>query len=395
MPGKRDQAQSRGAAARRSGPDLTPFRAIAESVSAGGGELVNQVSALIEQAQAFAATQVDATLTLRNWYIGRMIDVAVLREGRAGHDQKLVASLAQQLTSRYGRGYDRTNLYRMVRFSQQFTEPELVASLAQQVSWTHFRELLPLATDDARAFYGREIIERHFSVRELRYAISRKAFERREIADSQIPEGSAVPLDAFRDPMLLDMLGLADTYLERDLESALVHDMEAFLLEVGRGWAFVERQKRMTFDGDDYHLDLLFYSRPLRRLIAVELKVGKFKPSYQGQMNFYLKWLDRHERQADENPPSASSCVPRRAAIRSSCSSSTRTGSSSRSIGRRCRPRQSSKLVSRRSTGRHRSGSPEGSSPQRRKKTSMSRDWPARNTASAAAVVGSRRQRWR
>ena len=260
MPGKRDQAPSRGAAARRSGADLTPFRAIAESVSASGGELVDQVSALIEQAQAFAATQVDATLTLRNWYIGRMIDEAVLREGRAGHDQELVASLAQQLTSRYGRGYDRTNLYRMVRFSQQFTEPELVASLAQQVSWTHFRELLPLATDDARAFYVREIIDRHLSVRDLRYAISRKAFERREVADSQIPEGSAVPLDAFRDPMLLDMLGLADTYL-------------------------------------------LFYSRPLRRLIAVELKVGKFKPSYQGQMNFYLKWLDRHERQADENPP--------------------------------------------------------------------------------------------
>ena len=228
--------------------DLTPFRAIAESVSAEGGELVEQVSTLIDQTQAFAAAQVNATLTLRNWYIGRLIDVAVLREGRAGHDQELVASLAQQLTSRYGRGYDRTNLYRMVRFSQQFTEPELVASLAQQVSWTHFRELLPLATDDARAFYVKEIIDRHLSVCELRHAISRKAFERREIADSQIPEGSAVPLDAFRDPMLLDMLGLDDTFLERDLEAALRHDMEAFLLEVGRGWAFVERQKRMEPD---------------------------------------------------------------------------------------------------------------------------------------------------
>lgn len=298
-----DEAQIGATVRRQSDDGLSPFRAIAESVSAEGGELVEQVSALIDQAQAFAAAQVNATLTLRNWYIGRLIDVAVLREGRAGHDQELVASLAQQLTSRYGRGYDRTNLYRMVRFSQQFTEPELVASLAQQVSWTHFRELLPLATDDARAFYVKEIIDRHLSVRDLRHAISRKAFERREIADSQIPEGSAVPLDAFRDPALLDMLGLADTFLERDLEAALRHDMEAFLLEVGRGWAFVERQKRMTFDGDDYYLDLLFYSRPLRRLIAVELKVGKFKPSDQGQMNFYLKWLDRHERQADENPP--------------------------------------------------------------------------------------------
>lgn len=299
-PNKETSSTTRG---HQSGDALAPFRAVAESISTEGTELVEQVSALIEQAQAFAATQVNATLTLRNWYIGRLIDVAVLREGRAGHDQELVASLAQQLTSRYGRGFDRTNLYRMVRFSQQFAEPELVASLAQQVSWTHFRELLPLATDDARAFYVKEIMDRRLGVRELRRAIERKAFERREIADSQIPEGSAVPLDAFRDPMLLDMLGLTDTFLERDLEAALRHDMEAFLLEAGHGWAFVERQKRMTFDGEDYFLDLLFYSRPLQRLIAVELKVGKFKPSYQGQMNFYLKWLNKHEREPHEQPP--------------------------------------------------------------------------------------------
>ena len=216
-----DEAQIGATVRHQSGDGLSPFRAIAESVSAEDGDLVERVSALIDQAQSFAAVQVNATLTLRNWYIGRMIDVAVLREGRAGHDQELVASLAQQLTARYGRGYDRTNLYRMVRFSQQFTDPGLVASLAQQVSWTHFRELLPLATDDARAFYVKETIERRLGVRDLRRAIERKAFERREIADSQIPEGSAVPLDAFRDPMLLDMLGLADTFLERDLEAAL------------------------------------------------------------------------------------------------------------------------------------------------------------------------------
>lgn len=388
MPSGRDQAQSRGAAARHSGADLTPFRAIAESVTASGGELVEQVSALIDQAQAFAAAQVNATLTLRNWYIGRLIDVVVLREGRAGHDQELVASLAQQLTSRYGRGYHRTNLYRMVRFSQQFTETELVASLAQQVSWTHFHELLPLATDDARAFYVKEIIDRHLSVRDLRHAISRKAFERREIADSQIPEGSAVPLDAFRDPVLLDMLGLADTFLERDLEAALRHDMEAFLLEVGRGWAFVERQKRMTFDGDDYYLDLLFYSRPLRRLIAVELKVGKFKPSYQGQMNFYLKCLVGTSTSPTSTRTSGSSCALKQAPTRLSCSNYTIAETSSRSTGQPCLRRRSSRPVFRRSTGRHRSGLRGGSSPQRRKKTLMSRDWRALDAASSAVSSG-------
>lgn len=303
MPAKRDQAQSASAAARRAGADLTPFRAMAESVGADGGELVEQVSALIDRTQAFAAAQVNAALTLRNWYIGRMIDVEVLKEVRAGYDQEIVATLSPQLTKRFGRGFNQSSLYRMVKFSQTFPDIEIVATLSPKLSWSHFREIVALPHAEARSFYANEAAARNLSVRDLRYAISRKAFERREIADSQIPEGSAVPLDAFRDPVLLDMLGLADTFLERDLEAALRHDMEAFLLEVGRGWAFVERQKRMTFDGDDYYLDLLFYSRPLRRLIAVELKVGKFKPSYQGQMNFYLKWLDRHERQADENPP--------------------------------------------------------------------------------------------
>lgn len=303
MPGSRDQNRSGGAAARHPGADLTPFRAIAESVSADGGELVEKVSALIDQTQAFAAAQVNAALTLRNWYIGRMIDVEVLKEGRAGYDQEIVATLSPQLTKRFGRGFNQSSLYRMIKFSQTFPDIEIVATLSPKLSWSHFREIVALPHADARSFYATEAAARNLSVRDLRYAVSRKAFERREIADSQIPEGSAVPLDAFRDPVLLDMLGLAGTFLERDLEAALRHDMEAFLLEVGRGWAFVERQKRMTFDGDDYYLDLLFYSRPLRRLIAVELKVGKFKPSYQGQMNFYLKWLDRHERQTDENPP--------------------------------------------------------------------------------------------
>lgn len=390
MPGSRDQARSSGAAARRSSADLTPFRAIAESVSAEGDELVEQVSALIDQAQAFAAAQVNATLTLRNWYIGRWIDAVVLREGRAGHDQELVASLAQQLTSRYGRGCDRTNLYRMVRFSQQFAEPELVASLGQQVGWTHFKALLPMANAnaEARALYVREIIDRHLSVRELRHALSRKAFERREIADSQIPDGSGVPLDAFRDPVLLDMLGLADTYLERDLESALVHDMEAFLLEVGRGWAFVERQKRMTFDGDDYYLDLLFYSRPLRRLIAVELKVGKFKPSYQGRMNFYLKWLDRHERQPDENLPIGLILCTEASRNQIELLELHKDGIVVAEYWTTLPPKAELQAASRRYARRRRSASPGGSPPQRRKKTSMSRNWRALDAASSVASRG-------
>lgn len=267
------------------------------------GALFDRVSLLIEQTRATVATQVNAALTLMNWHIGRMIDVEVLKEGRAGYDEEIVATASPQLTKRFGRGFNQSSLYRMVKFSQAFPDVEIVATLSPKLSWSHFREIIALPSGEARVFYANEAVARNLSVRELRHVIGRKAFERRSIADSQILDGSAMPLDAFRDPLLLDVLGLKETYLEQDLEEAIVRELEPFLLEVGRGWAFVERQKRMSFDGDDYHLDLLFFSRPLRRLIAVELKIGKFKPSYQGQMNFYLKWLNRHERQADENPP--------------------------------------------------------------------------------------------
>ena len=137
----------------------------------------------------------------------------------------------------------------------------------------------------------------------LRTAIARKAYERREIANSQIPAGSAVPRDTFRDPLILETLGLHDTFLEKDLEAAILRDVQAFLLEVGHGFAFVASQKRMTIDGDDFYLDLLFFSRPLRRLVAVELKIGKFDARFEGQMKLYLKWLDRYERQEGEEAP--------------------------------------------------------------------------------------------
>jgi predicted nuclease of restriction endonuclease-like (RecB) superfamily len=140
-------------------------------------------------------------------------------------------------------------------------------------------------------------------VRELRRQISRKAYERSEIANAALAERSAVPFNVFKDPYLLDTLGLKDNYLETDLERAILAEIEAFILEFGHGFAFVERQKRMTMDGDDFTLDLLFFHRILRRLVAVELKVGKFVPQYAGQMDFYLKWLNRHERQEGENEP--------------------------------------------------------------------------------------------
>lgn len=264
--------------------------------------LVDRVAQLIKQTRAAVATQANAALTLMNWHIGRMIDVEVLKEDRAGYGQEIVASLSQQLTRRFGRGFDRTNLTRMARFAQEFPDVSIVATLSQQLSWSHIATLLPVRRE-ARAFYIEQATSARLSVRALRELIGRQGFERKEIANAQTPGGTVVPLDTFRDPYFLDFLGLRDPHAERDLEDAVIRDMESFLLEVGNGWAFVARQKRMTIDNDDFHLDLLFFSRPLRRLIAVELKIGKFRPAFEGQMKLYLKWLDRYERREGEQPP--------------------------------------------------------------------------------------------
>jgi len=266
-------------------------------------ELFRQVSELIEQGRKVAASQANTALTLTYWQIGRLVGLAILGDGRANYGEQTVATLGRQLRQRYGPGYEQKQLRRMIQFAKVFPEEEIVATLSRQLSWSHFRELLPLKSEDARQFYARQVLEQHLSVRELSGVISRKAFERREIADSRINPGSAVPMDTFKDPFLLDFLGLRGAYQETDLEEAILRELEKFLLEFGRGFTFVERQKRMSLDNDDFYLDLLFFSRPLRRLVAVELKLGEFKPAYEGQMRLYLKWLERYDRMPGEEVP--------------------------------------------------------------------------------------------
>ena len=171
------------------------------------------------------------------------------------------------------------------------------------MSWSHFLVLIPLKTSEARLFYAQQAAASNLGVRDLRNLISRKTFERTAIADTQLAQHSPVPHGIFKDPYLFDFLGLKNYYLESDLETAILRELESFILEFGKGFAFVERQKRMIIDGEDFYLDLLFYHRILKRLVAVELKLGKFQARDKGQMELYLKWLDRHERQEGENTP--------------------------------------------------------------------------------------------
>lgn len=237
------------------------------------------------------------------WEVGRYVGSVLLDGERAAYGKQIVATLSQQLTERYGNSFERTKITRMIKFAKLFPEIEIVATLSQQLSWSHFQDILPLKTDDARMYYARDAAARKLGVRELRHQISRKTYERREIANMELAETSSVPFNVFRDPYLLDILGLKDNYLEADLEKAILTELEAFILEFGHGFTFAARQKRMIEDGDDFTLDLLFFHRLLKRFVAVELKLGKFKPRYKGQMEFYLRWLNKYERAEGENVP--------------------------------------------------------------------------------------------
>lgn len=175
------------------------------------GTLVERLSALIEHARGFVAAQVNAALTMRNWHIGRMIRTEVLHETRADYAKETIAMLSHQLTERFGRGSDRTNLTRMVRFAQTFPDPEIVGTLSQQLSWSHIYVILPVRSPEARAFYIDQAISARLSVRALRKLIGRQGFERKEIANAQALGGSVVPADSFRDPYLLEFLDLHDS----------------------------------------------------------------------------------------------------------------------------------------------------------------------------------------
>lgn len=271
--------------------------------SIDGTVLFEYVSSIIENRKCRAQAQANQESILMFWEIGKYIGSVLLSGERAEYGRQIVVTLAQQLQRKYGSSFEYSNITRMMKLAARFPDVQIIVPLAQQLSWSHFIALLPLKTDEAFMFYANDAAMRHLGKRELRKQISRKAYERREIANSQLTEASTVPLNMFKDPYLLDVLGLKDNYLEADLEKAILADIESFILEFGHGFTFADRQKRMTMDGEDFTLDLLFYHRILKRLVAIELKLGKFKPSYMGQMRFYLKWLDRYERQDGENAP--------------------------------------------------------------------------------------------
>jgi predicted nuclease of restriction endonuclease-like (RecB) superfamily len=265
--------------------------------------LFHELSQLIEQGQQQVVVQVNNALTMLFWHIGYRINQNILQKKRAGYGKQIVVTLSRQLTEKYGRNFEEKNLRRMLQFAEQFSDEQIVVTLSRQLSWSHILVLLPLRNVEAKIFYANSAAKEGLGVRELRKKISSKEFERTAIANLQNNSSHPAIHNNFKDPYFLDFLGLQNTYLEKDFEEAILRELEAFILELGKGFAFIERQKRMIIDGEDFHLDLLFYHRNLRRLIAIELKLGKFEAKHKGQMELYLKWLDRYEKKEGELPP--------------------------------------------------------------------------------------------
>jgi predicted nuclease of restriction endonuclease-like (RecB) superfamily len=269
---------------------------------------------LIEAARQHVARSVNASLVTLYWHVGKRIRQEVLGEERAAYGEQIVNALSAQLTAEYGRGFTRANLFHMVRFAEVFPDEQIVYALRRQLTWTHFRELFAIDDPLKREFYAEMCRAERWSTRTLQDQIKRMVYERTAVSKKPEEvicvelaalrdEDRLTPDLVFRDPYFLDFLGLPQRYRERDLEQAILRELEAFLLELGTDFTFVARQKRITVDYEDFYLDLLFYHRRLRRLVAIDLKIGRFQAADKGQMELYLRWLEKHETHEDEEPP--------------------------------------------------------------------------------------------
>ena len=276
--------------------------------------LASELRELILSARQTVARGVNAALVVLYWKIGNRIRSEVLREKRAEYGELIVPTVSAQLAAEFGRGFAEKNLRRMLQFAEVFSDEAIVASLSRQLGWSHFVELIPLKKPLQRDFYAEMCRIERWSVRALRAKIDGMLYERTALAKKPAPvaelelerlraEDTLTPDLVFRDPYFLDFLGLKGAYSEKDLETAILRDLESFLVELGGDFAFLARQKRITVDGEDFYLDLLFYHRRLRRLVVIDLKLGRFAPGDVGQMEFYLRWLKKHEMRAGEEEP--------------------------------------------------------------------------------------------
>ncbi|WP_418139246.1 YhcG family protein [Oceanimonas smirnovii] len=272
------------------------------------------IIALISQARQRAAVAVNSELTLLYWHVGQRINQEVLEGERAEYGKQVISQLAERLTTQFGRGWSKQQLRHCMKFAESIKDAEIVSALRRQLSWTNIKALIYIDDPLKRDFYAQMAITEGWSTRTLDQRIGSMLFERTAISkkpDETIRaelstlrgQGKLNESLLLKDPYLLDFLDLNDRYLEKDLEDVILRDIENFLLEMGAGFTFVARQKRIQIDEDDFYIDLLFYNRKLKRLVAIDLKTEKFKHAHKSQMELYLRWLQKYEQEEGELPP--------------------------------------------------------------------------------------------
>lgn len=278
-------------------------------------KIISDIRNLIEQSRHQVAAAVNAGMTLMYWHIGERINREILGGERAVYGKQVVATVSQQLTEEYGGSqFSVKNLNRMRLFAERFPDLSIWTPLVSKLSWSHFLQVISIDDNLKRQFYLTMAADQRWSKRTLKAKIDGMLYERTAIAkqpDEVILHDLELLRDeremsadlAFHDPYFLDFLGLEGEYSEKDLESAIVGELQKFITEMGNDFAFMARQKRITVDNEDYYIDLLFFNRRLRCMVAIDLKLTDFKAAYKGQMELYLRWLEKHEMLEGENKP--------------------------------------------------------------------------------------------
>lgn len=273
-----------------------------------------EIKNLIETSKNNVAVSVNAEMTMLYWNVGKRINEEVLQNNRAEYGKQIVATLARQLETEFGKGWSEKQLRHCLRFAEAFPDIQIVYALRIQLSWTHIRLIMFMPDPLKRMFYIEMCKIEKWSSRQLQERINAMLYERTAI--SKKPEATIkkdlellkndYKLTAdlvFRDPYFLDFLNLKDTYSEKDLEAAIIAEIQRFITEMGSDFAFLARQKRLMIDNRDYYIDLLFYHRRLKSLVVIDLKIGEFDAAHKGEMELYLGYLDKYEKVEGENQP--------------------------------------------------------------------------------------------
>jgi predicted nuclease of restriction endonuclease-like (RecB) superfamily len=276
--------------------------------------VISDIRTLIEKSRQQVAVSINVTMTKLYWQIGKRINGEVLQNQRAEYGKQIIVSLARQLTYEYGNGWGEKQLRQCMQFACAFSDKQIVYTLCRELSWSHLRLVMYIDDPLKRSFYIEMCKIEKWSVRTFRERIQSMLYERTAI--SKKPEETVQndltllkneqkfsPDLVFRDPYFLDFLGLKDTYSEKDIESAILSELQRFIIELGSDFAFMARQKRIIIDNKDYRIDLLFYHRKLKCLVAIDLKIGEFEAGFKGQMELYLRYLEKYEMVEGENIP--------------------------------------------------------------------------------------------